>query len=109
MSNFLIKVCQVKQKNARRVHRPFTADPSACVGTSAEICNGCLPFTRSFRKIQFESKWNMTFLVVPAENVREQRNKGSPVFPDGIFQAEIRVLFFQAIFDTSQAFAVIFR
>ena len=51
------------------------------------------------------------FLVVPAENVREQRNiwKGSPVFPDGIFQAEIRVLFFQAIFDTSQAFAVIFR
>ena len=51
------------------------------------------------------SKVNGTWLVlvVPAENVREQRNiwKGSPVFPDRIFQAEIRVLFFQAIFDTS--------
>ena len=58
-----------------------------------------------------DSKWNMSFLVAPAENVREQRNiwKASPVFPDGIFQAEIRVLFSQAIFDNSQAFAVIFR
>ena len=27
--------------------------------------------------------------------------KGSPVFPDGIFQTEIRVPFFKAIFDTS--------
>ena len=40
----------------------------------------------------------MTFLVLPAENFREQRNiwKGSPVFPDGIFQTEIRVLFLQS-------------
>ena len=60
MSHFLINLCQVKQ-NAWRVHRLFTADPSACVWTSAEICNGCLPFTKSFRKIRFGSKWNITF------------------------------------------------
>ena len=34
-----------------------------------------------------------TFWIVPEENLQEQRNvwKGSPVFPDGIFQTEIRV------------------
>ena len=54
----------------------------------------------SFRKIQLESK--NTLGVVPAEDFREQQNiwKGSPVFPDGMFQTEIRV-------DTS--FRYIFR
>ena len=35
----------------------------------------------------------ITFRVVPVENFREQRDvwKGSPVFPDGTFQTEIRV------------------
>ena len=51
----LIKVCQVKQK--------CKIDPSACVGTGAEICNGCM-FTvyKRFWKIRLESKWNMPFL-----------------------------------------------
>ena len=35
---------------------------------------GCLPFTRIFREIRFESKWNTTFWVFPTENFREQRN-----------------------------------
>ena len=57
--------------------------------------NGCLPFTRIFREIRFENKWNTTFWVFPTENFREQRNiwKGSPVFPDEIFLTEIRVPF----------------
>ena len=35
---------------------------------------------QKFLENPLESKWNMTFLVVPAENFREQRNiwKGSP-------------------------------
>ena len=56
------------------------------------------------RKILLKSKWKTTFWVlVPAENFREQRNiwKGSPVFSDGILQTEIRVPFLQTIFDTS--------
>ena len=58
---------------------------------------GCLPFTTTFRKFRLESKWYTTFRVVPVENFREQRNvrKGSPVFPDGMFQTEIRVPFVQ--------------
>ena len=37
------------------------------------------------------------FSLVPVENFREKRNvrKGSPVFPDGMFQTEIRVPFVQ--------------
>ena len=44
---------------------------------------------------QLESKWKLTFGVVPAENFREQWNfwKGSPVFPDRIFQMEIHIPF----------------
>ena len=62
--------------------------------------NTTVVYLLSFRKIQLESK--NTFWVVPAEDFREQRNiwKGSPVFPDGMFQTEIRV-------DTS--FRYIFR
>ena len=64
-------------------------------------CNviiGCLPFTKIFREIRFESKWNTTFWVSgPMENFREQRDiwKGSPV-PGGILQTEIRVPFLQS-------------
>ena len=36
--------------------------------------HGCLPFTTTFRKFRLESKWYMTFRVVPAENFREQRD-----------------------------------
>ena len=36
---------------------------------------GCLPFTKRLRKIRLKSKWNTPFWVlVPAENFREQRN-----------------------------------
>ena len=35
---------------------------------------GCLAFTKRFGKILFESKWNTTFCIVPAENFWEQRN-----------------------------------
>ena len=50
------------------------------------IC--CLRFTKPFRKIRLDNKWNTTFWPVPAENFREQRNilQGGPVFPDGIFK-----------------------
>ena len=36
--------------------------------------SGCLPFTKSFWKIQLESKWDTPFWVVPAENFQEQRD-----------------------------------
>ena len=51
-----------------------------------------------FREIQLESKWNTTIWVFPTENFRQQQNfwKSSPVFPDGIFQTEIRVPFLQS-------------
>ena len=48
------------------------------------------------------------FWVLPKENFREQRNiwKGSPVFPDGIFQTEIGVPFLQShLWYQFQAFA----
>ena len=60
---------------------------------------GCLPFTKHFRKIRSENKWNKRlFWSVPAKIFRKQRNirKGSPVFPDGMFQTKIRVLFLQS-------------
>ena len=52
-----------------------------------------VPSTKSFWKS--ESKCNTTFWVVPAENLREQRNisKGSPPFSDRILQTEMRVSF----------------
>ena len=61
------------------------------------LAHALLPFTTTFRKFRLESKWYTTFRVVPVENFREQRNvsKGSPVFPDGMFQTEIRVPFVQ--------------
>ena len=42
------------------------------------------------------------FLVRSSGNFREQRNiwKGSPVFPDRMFQTEIHVPLLQAVFDT---------
>ena len=67
---------------------------------------GFLPFTKSFRKIRSESKWNKTFWIVPAENFREQRNirKCNPVFPDGIFQRRFVFRFFKAIFNFDTRF-----
>ena len=56
------------------------------------------------QKRMHEKGQKMNFWVVPAENFRKQRNiwKGSPVFPDGIFQSEIRVPFLPSLqFDTS--------
>ena len=66
-------------------------------GLRAVRYSGCLPFTKTFRKFRLESKWYTTFRFVPVGNFREQRNvqKGSPVFPDGTFQTEIRVPFVQ--------------
>ena len=66
---------------------------------------------------QFSGKtgWTVngtTFWVFPTENFREQRNiwKGSPVFPDGMFQKEIRVPFLQSyLWYQFQAFAAVFR
>ena len=65
--------------------------------------SGCLPFTKCFQKIQLESTWNMTLWFVPEENFQEQWNfwKGSLVFSVRMFQMEICVLFFIAIFDNS--------
>ena len=60
--------------------------------------------TRSFQKFRLESKWNATFLFVPAENFWEQRNiwKGSPVFPDEMFfKLKFVFLFIKVTFDTS--------
>ena len=92
-----MKVCQVKQK--RKI------DPSACVGTGAEICNvACLPFTNVSGKSGWKVYGTCLFWVVPAGNFREQRNiwKASPVFPEGIFQSEFRVPFLPSLqFDTS--------
>ena len=71
--------------------------------------NGCLLFSLSFRKIRLESKWNTTYCVFPAQNIREQSNiwKGSPVFPDGIVQTKNSVqIFFNDFFDTSSGYLV---
>ena len=71
--------------------------------------NGCLLFTLSFRKIRLESKWNTTYCVFPAQNIREQSNiwKGSPVFPHGIVQTKNSVqIFFNDFFDTSSGYLV---
>ena len=73
---------------------------------------GCLPFTKSFWEIQLESKWNTTFRVVSVENFRKQRYvwKGRSVFPVGIFQTEICVLFLQGhLWYQFQPFAAVFR
>ena len=58
---------------------------------------------KEFPENPVRKKMEHAFLVVPAENFREQRNiwKGSPVFPDGIFQTEIWVYLCKTIFDTS--------
>ena len=72
----------------------------------------CLPFTTILKEIRLEGKWYTTFWVFPTENFREQRNiwKGSPVFPDGMFQKEIRVPFLQSyLWYQFQAFAAVFR
>ena len=59
---------------------------------------GCLPVRKSFRKTRLDSERNTTSWVGPGENFREQPNiwKGSPVFPDGMYQTEIRVPFLQS-------------
>ena len=80
---------------------------------AAGVIIRCLPFTKQkIRKIRLESKWSILFLVVRAENFQEQRNiwKVSPVFPDGIFQTEIRVPLLQShLWCQFQASAVVFR
>ena len=74
---------------------------------------GCSSFTKSFWKIKrIKSKWNTTFRVVSVENFRKQRYvwKGRPVFPVGIFQTEICVLFLQGhLWYQFQPFAAVFR
>ena len=35
----------------------------------SRVYQACLPFTKSFPKIQLGSKWNSTFYVVPTENL----------------------------------------
>lgn len=69
-------------------------------------CNGRLRlFTiyKYFRKVGLESKLKTTLWVVPAENYQKQRKirKGSPVFPDGMFQTGARVPFPKTVFDNS--------
>ena len=61
-----------------RCNYPGKGDWSSVRGGGLLI--GCLPFTKSFRKIRLECKWHTTFRVVLVENFREQRNdwKGRP-------------------------------
>ena len=56
------------------------------------------PFTKMFRKIRLESKWNTTFLSRFSGKFlgATENGKGSTVFPNGIFQSEIRVPFLQS-------------
>ena len=53
---------------------------------------------KSFRKVRLVNGTRLFGSWVPAEKFREQPNvaKGSPVFPDGMLQTEIRVLFLQS-------------
>ena len=63
-------------------------------------------------KIWLKSQWSTAFRVVPVENFCEQRNiwKGSPVFPDGIFQTDIRVPLVKTFLSYQfRAFASFFR
>ena len=67
---------------------------------------------KRFRKIRLESKWITTPWIVPAENLRWQRNiwKGRLVFADGMLQTEIRLPFLQShLWYKFQAFAAVFR
>ena len=59
-------------------------------------------FTKMFRKIRLESKWNTTFWVVSAENFWEQRNteKAVPFFRTEYSNRKFVFHFFKVIFDT---------
>ena len=63
----------------------------------SRVSQGCLPFTKSFRKIRLGSKWNSTFWVIPAENLRGSNGTSEKIvlffflFSDGMVQKEIRV------------------
>ena len=61
-----------------RCNYPGKGDWSSVRGGGLLI--GCLPLTKSFRKIRLECKWHTTFRVVLVETFREQRNdwKGRP-------------------------------
>ena len=61
-----------------RCYYPGKGDWSSVKGGTILI--GCLPFTKSFRKIRLECKRHTTFRVVLVENFREQLNdwKGRP-------------------------------
>ena len=111
-------------------HSPFSSWSRECDDRELTIlrlrlgrywieCNviiGCLPFTKIFREIRFESKWNTTFWVSgPMENFREQRDIWKIykiiLFRVEYYKRKFVFHFFKAIFDTSliQAFAAFFR
>ena len=82
------------------------------VETRLELTLVVYHLRKRFRKIRLESKWITTPCIVPAENVRGQRNiwKGSLVFADGMLQTEIRVPFLQShLWYKFQAFAAVFQ
>ena len=72
------------------------------VAPSKATVLGCLPFTKRFRKIRLERKWNITFLVAPAENFRSNGTSEKVVlFSRAEYSKQNFVFhFFKAIFDT---------
>ena len=63
---------------------------------------------KSFRKTWLDSKRNTTSWVVPGENFGGQPNiwKGSPVFPDGMYQTKISAPFLIPVSDFRGRFSV---
>ena len=68
------------------------------------VTKDCLPFTNRFQKIRLKSKWNMTLLVVPAENFRERGGSSQKVVLFFRTECSTRIivfLFYKTDFDTS--------
>ena len=57
---------------------PPPSHPTSGSGTGESF--GCLPFTKSFRKIRMKRNWNTVFRVAPVENFREQRIESARPF-----------------------------
>ena len=57
---------------------PNPPNPTSGSGTGESF--GCLPFTKSFRKIRMKRNWNTVFRVAPVENFGEQRIESARPF-----------------------------
>ena len=63
-------ICYVSPENLAKVYTMKGRNKNKEIKKETRVC---LPFTKSFRKIRLEKKWNSNFRVVLVEEFREQR------------------------------------